>query len=97
MVQRQHCSLSGIISDCGERAGQQPLGEGKATRRWRVGARVRRGLRAAVQTYYTVVFYNTVTRVLKWLGAGSFFEWVTPRLERAYARLSGAADLAYVL
>jgi len=57
-----------------------------------VGARVRRGLRAAVQTYYTVVFYNTVTRVLKWLGAGSFFERVTPRLERAYARLSGAAE-----
>ena len=43
-----------------------------------------------MQTYYTVVFYNTVTRVLKWLGLGSFFEWVTPRLERAYARLSGA-------
>ena len=56
---------------------------------------MRRGLRAAVQTYYTVVFYNTVTRVLKWLGAGSFFEWVTPRLERAYARLSGAADVGH--
>ena len=57
-----------------------------------MGARARRGLRAAVQTYYTVVFYNTVTRVLKWLGAGSFFEWLTPRLETAYARLSGTAS-----
>ena len=50
-------------------------------------------LRAAVQTYYTVVFYNTVTRVLKWLGAGGFFEWLTPRIETAYARLSGNAPL----
>ena len=92
---RQHHSVRGIDSGGGACAGQQPSGEGKATRRWRVGARVRRGLRAAVQTYYTVVFYNTVTRVLKWLGAGSFFEWVTPRLERAYARVSGVDDIAY--
>ena len=94
MEQRQHCSVSGIVRCCGARAGQQPSGEGKAIKRWRVGARVRRGLRVAVQTYYTVVFYNTVTRVLKWLGAGSFFDWITPRVERAYARLSGTAEAA---
>lgn len=72
-------------------AGQEPPQKAEARERWQVGARLRRGLRSAVQTYYTVVFYNTVTRVLKWLGAGSFFEWITPRLEKAYARLSGAA------
>lgn len=37
-----------------------------------------------------VLFYNTVVRLLKAVGADSLFAWITPRLETGYATLSGA-------
>ncbi len=36
------------------------------------------------------VFYNTIIRLLKLLGADQFFAWITPRLETGYARIAGA-------
>eukprot|EP00208_Stichococcus_sp_RCC1054_P003189 CAMPEP_0206136652 /NCGR_PEP_ID=MMETSP1473-20131121/1891_1 /ASSEMBLY_ACC=CAM_ASM_001109 /TAXON_ID=1461547 /ORGANISM="Stichococcus sp, Strain RCC1054" /LENGTH=812 /DNA_ID=CAMNT_0053529351 /DNA_START=361 /DNA_END=2799 /DNA_ORIENTATION=- len=61
--------------------------EEKASRTLR--ARLAGSFRAAFQTYYTVLFYNTVVRLLKAVGADSLFAWITPRLETGYATLSG--------
>lgn len=57
----------------------------------KLSSRIAMAARGAFQTYYTVVFYNTVIRLLKWLGADAFSTWATPRLEELYARLSGVS------
>lgn len=54
------------------------------------GAPGRSGLKHSLTRWAQVLFYNTVVRLLKAVGADGLFAWVTPRLETGYARASGA-------
>lgn len=53
-------------------------------------SRLAASLRVAFQTYYTVLFYNTVVRLLKAAGADEFFDRLTPRLEVTFANWTGS-------
>lgn len=69
---------------------QQGHSENKESGSHTLGSRISQTLRGAFQTYYTVVFYNTVIRLLRAIGADTFASWAAPRLEIAYALLAGS-------